>query len=64
MGGVDSLRNANLGEFIIGNALLRAYFCEEQEDELELSDLEWFLEGVNVQNVYWPDERFKNIGNL
>ncbi len=64
MRGVDSLRNAKLGEYIIGNALLRAYFCEEQEDELELSDLEWFLEGVNVQNVYWPDERFKNIGNL
>ncbi len=59
----DGVTNGDLDEYVIGNALLQAYYCDENKKSLGLADLEVFLEGIYVKNVYWPAQRFERFDN-
>ena len=44
---------------IIGNALLRTYYCNEDFETMTLADVDWFLGSLKVRDVYWPEKRFE-----
>lgn len=61
----DTVRNASSGEHIIGNNLIRAFYCENDQSRLQLEDIEDFLRGIHVRDIYWPDGIFtENKGLL
>lgn len=59
----DPLKSAG-SEHIIGNSRLRANYCDENREILRLEDVENFLDGIYVKNVFWPNDRFTNVNFL
>ena len=62
--GVDAIRNGRVDEYIIGDARIQGYYCNDSRTSLEFEHLENFLAGIKVTNIHWPKNRFAKLEDI
>ena len=59
-GDKDLLPDAH--DWMAGTSFIYTYYCRSEGGDLSLSQMNAFLDGIDLRNVYWPDDKFVNSG--